>query len=129
MKKIFIIGLVCLVFAGIAYARDYEVTKKVGQYTVEAAIDRNPPVVGNNNITVGIKDETGKQMTDAQVRVEYSMPAMPGMPPMNYKTDAQLQGKVYKAVMNLSMAGPWNITVKFKKDDKIRSMKFNIDVR
>jgi hypothetical protein len=129
MKKIFIIGLVCLVFAGIAYAKDYEVTKKVGQYTVEAAIDRNPPVVGNNNITVGIKDETGKQMTDAQVRVEYSMPAMPGMPPMNYKTDAQLQGNVYKAVMNLSMAGPWNITVKFRKDDKIRSMKFNIDVR
>jgi hypothetical protein len=129
MKKIFIIGLVCLVFAGIAYARDYEVTKKVGQYTVEAAIDRNPPVVGNNNIRVGIKDETGKQVTDAQVRVEYSMPAMPGMPPMNYKTDAQLQGNVYKAVMNLSMAGPWNITVKFRKDDKIRSMKFNIDVR
>jgi len=129
MKKVMIIGLICLLFAGIAYAKDYEVTKKVGQYSVAASIDKNPPIVGNNNITIGIKDESGKLVTDTQVRVEYSMPAMPGMPPMNYKTDAQLQGTVYKATMNLSMSGPWNITVKFKKDDKIRSMKFNIDAR
>jgi hypothetical protein len=129
MKKILIAGLVCLLLAGIAYAKDYEVTKKVGQYTVVSTIDRNPPVVGNNNITVAIKDESGKQVTDSQVRVEYSMPAMPGMPPMDYKTDAQLQGNVYKATMNLSMSGPWNITVKFRKDDKVRSIKFNIDAR
>jgi hypothetical protein len=129
MKKILAIGIACLMLAGIVYAKDYEVTKKVGQYSVDAVIDKNPPVVGNNNISVGIKDETGKQVTDAQVRIEYSMPAMPGMPPMNYKTDAQLQGNVYKAKMNLSMSGPWNITIKFKTGDKVRSMKFNIDAQ
>ena len=66
---------------------------------------------------------------DVKVRVYYSMPAMPGMPPMNYKTDAKLQGSTYKATMNLSMAGPWNIEVKIKRDAKISAMKFNIDVR
>jgi len=37
---------------------------------------------------------------------------MPGMPAMNYKADAVQKGDEYKAVMNLSMAGSWNIAVK-----------------
>lgn len=129
MKKLGIITLILLLAAGIAYAKDYEVKKKVGVYDVEVKIDKNPPIVGNNNVTVMIKDTSGKYVTDAKVAVHYSMPAMPGMPPMNYKTDAALSGNEYKATMNLSMSGAWNVTVKITRGGKKTSVRFNVDAR
>jgi hypothetical protein len=121
--------MIFLLLAGMAYAKDYEVNKKVGEYDVEVKIDKNPPVVGDNTITIQIKDGAGKYVTDAKVRVDYSMPAMPGMPPMNYKEDAVLSGNTYKAVMNLSMSGGWNITIKITRAGKTSSAKFSIDAR
>lgn len=130
MKKLMVMTLSLLfVFAGIAVAKDYEVKKKAGDYDVEVKIDKNPPVVGDNNIEIEIKDAKGAYVTDAKVVVEYSMPAMPGMPPMNYKTDTKIDGNEYKATMNLSMAGPWNIVVKVVTGDKTSKMKFSIDAQ
>ncbi|MEW5744308.1 MAG: FixH family protein [Nitrospirota bacterium] len=129
VKRIAVMVVALLVAAGVAYAKDYEVKKKAGEYAVTVAIDRNPPVTGENNVTVTVKDAAGNAVTDAKVKVEYSMPAMPGMPPMNYKTDAALSGSVYKAKMNLSMAGPWNIIVKVARGGKTSSMKFSVDAR
>jgi len=54
---------------------------------------------------------------------------MPGMPPMNYKTDAVLKGNEYRATMNLSMSGPWNIAIKITRAGKTSTAKFNIDAR
>lgn len=116
-------------FAAAAYAKDYEVSKKTGEYTVEIKIDKNPPVTGNNNMDIAVKDGAGKSVTDAKVVVEYSMPAMPGMPSMNYKTDAALKGETYKAKMNLSMAGPWNIAVKITRADKTQTARFTVDAK
>lgn len=129
MKMLAVFSLILFLLAGIAYAKDYEVKKKAGDYDVEARIDKNPPVVGDNNIKIEIRDASGKPITDAKVVVEYSMPAMPGMPAMNYKTDAELKGNEYKAKMNLSMAGSWNISVKITKGGKTSSMKFSVDAR
>ncbi len=129
MKKLVVFTLILLLIAGIAYAKDYEVKKKAGEYDVEIKIDKNPPVVGDNNIEIEIKDAAGKYITDAKVTVEYSMPAMPGMPAMNYKTDAKLKGNEYKAMMNLSMSGAWNIAVKIIRGGKTTTVKFNVDAR
>ena len=112
---------------GIAYAKDYEVKKKAGEYDVEVKIDKNPPVVGNNNMEIEIKDASGKYVTDAKVKVDYGMPAMPRMPAMNYKTDAELKGNEYKAKMNLSMSGSWNIAVKITRGGKTATAKFSVD--
>jgi len=129
MKKIATLTMVLLLLAGVAYAKDYEVNKKAGEYDVEIKIDKNPPVVGDNTITIEIKDGAGKYVTDAKVRVDYSMPAMAGMPAMNYKADAALSGNTYKAVMNLSMSGSWNTTIKITRAGKTSSAKFSIDAR
>jgi hypothetical protein len=129
MKKITLFAMVFLLIAGIAYAKDYEVKKKAGQFDVVMRIDKNPPVAGDNNISIEIKDESGKPVTDATVKVDYGMSAMPGMPAMNYKTDAVLKGSEYKAVMNLSMSGPWSIAVKILRAGKTSSAKFSIDAR
>ena len=129
MKKIAAFAMVFLLVAGMAYAKDYEVKKKAGQYDVEVKIDKNPPVAGNNNISIEVKDESGKYVTDAKVIVDYSMPAMPGMPAMNYKTEAALSSGKYKAVMNLSMSGSWNIAVKVTRAGKTSTMKFTVDAK
>lgn len=133
MKKIAVFAVVLLLIAGIAYAKEFKVKKDEGLYDIEARIDNNPPIVGNNNISIELKDKSGKYVTDAKVVVEYSMPAMPGMPAMYYKEAAVVSGNAYKAVMNLSTAGSWNIKVKIKKDgktgkdSKTRTVKFNVD--
>lgn len=130
MKKwIGITVSVILLITGIAYAKDYEAKKKAGDYDVEIKIDKNPPAVGENNVKIEIKDTSGKYVTDAKVTVEYSMPAMQGMPAMNYKADTKLEGYEYKAAMNLSMSGSWNITVKITRGEKTSKTKFSIDAQ
>ncbi|HAK88610.1 MAG TPA: hypothetical protein DCP24_05985 [Nitrospiraceae bacterium] len=129
MKKLAVFTLILLLIAGIAYAKDYEAKKKAGEYDVTVKIDKNPPIVGDNNVTVEVKDTSGKYVADAKVKIEYSMPAMPGMPAMNYKTDAELKGNEYKAKMNLSMSGAWNVSVKISRGGKTTTVRFNVDAR
>jgi len=131
MKKwIGITVSVILLIAGIAYAKDYEVKKKAGDYAVDIKIDKNPPSVGKNNMEIEIKDTAGKYVTDAKVNVEYSMPAMPGMPAMDYKTDAKLEKEYeYKATIDLSMSGSWSIIVKITRGDKTSKVKFSVDAQ
>jgi hypothetical protein len=129
MKKLLTIGFVLLLSTGVALAKDYEVKKKAGEFDVVVTIDKNPPVTGDNGVIVTVKDASGKVVTGAKVVIDYSMPAMPGMPAMNYKADAVQKGDVYAAIMNLSMAGPWNVAVKISAGGKTGSMKFTVDAK
>ncbi|MHB8843365.1 MAG: FixH family protein [Nitrospirota bacterium] len=129
MKKLLLVGLAVLLSAGVVFAKNFEVSKKAGEFDVVVTIDKNPPVTGDNGVTVSVKDAGGKVVSGAKVVVDYSMPAMPGMPAMNYKADAVQKGDEYKAVMNLSMAGPWNVAVKISAGGKSGSAKFTIDAK
>ena len=129
MKKTAVLAMLVLLVAGIAFAKDYEVTKKAGEYDVVVKIDKNPPVVGDNNVKVALKDAAGKTVTDAKVMIDYRMPAMPGMPAMNYKTDAELKGSEYAAKMDLSMSGSWNVAIKITKGGKTSTAKFTVDAK
>ncbi len=126
MKRLVVIMLTLLLVTGVAFAKNYEANKKAGDYDVTMVIDKNPPVVGDNAVTVTVKDQAGKVVNDAKVVIDYSMPAMPGMPAMNYKTDAQLKGDDYKATINLSMAGAWNVAVKITRGSQTTTAKFNV---
>ncbi len=130
MKKLVVFTMILLLMAGVAYAKNYEVTKKVGGYEVTATLDKNPPVAGaDNNVTVAVKDAAGKAVTDAKVLIDYSMPGMPGMPAMNYKAATALEGSVYKAKMNFSMSGSWNVVVKVMRGGKTSTVKFSVDAQ
>jgi hypothetical protein len=129
MRKFVVFAAVLFLAAGAAYAKGYEVNKKAGEYDVTVTFDKNPPVASDNNVAVVVKDASGNIVKDAKVKVEYSMPAMPGMPPMNYKTDAVLAGDEYKATLGLSMSGSWNIAVKIARSGKTSSLKFTVDAR
>lgn len=129
MKKFIAFAVVVFLAAGVAYAKHYEVKKKAGDYDVTVEIDRNPPIVGDNNVFIEIKDAAGHHVKDAQVKIDYSMPAMPGMPPMNYKADAVLNGNEYKTTLGLSMSGSWNVTVRITREGKTVTTKFTVDAK
>jgi hypothetical protein len=120
-------GLVLL--AGTAWGKNFEVTKKVDDLTVKVEIDKNPPITGTNNMAVTLTEAAGKAVTDAKVRVNYSMPAMSGMPAMSYKTEAALQGNQYKAKVNFSMAGGWNVEIQITQGQKVKKVKLSVDVK
>jgi hypothetical protein len=128
MKRVTVVLAILFLACGLAFAKDYTVTKKAGTYTVLVRMDKNPPVTGENNIEISIQDAAGADVVDAVVIVEYSMPAMPGMPAMNYKTKTEAKKKKYMATVNFSMSGAWNINVKITRAGKTQSVKFNVDV-
>ena len=128
MKGLIIVVALLLV-AGPAYPREYKIRKKTENYVLEMKINRNPPIVDRNLLTLEIKDSNNKNITDAKVLVNYYMPPMPGMPPMNYKTLAKLSGQKYEVIMDLIMSGPWNIVIKIMLPKEAFSVRFTIDVR
>ena len=129
MKRFVATLIVLLLAAGLAYAKNYMVVKKAGNYTVQVELDKNPPITGQNKMEISIQDDRGGSVTDAAVTVDYSMPAMPGMPAMNYKAKAELKGSRYMTNVNFSMSGAWNINVKITYAGKTQSVKLNVDVR
>jgi hypothetical protein len=129
MKKFVVTMMAVLLAAGAAWAKDFEMTKKAGDYSVVVKIDRNPPIAGDNNLSLAVKDGMGMEIKDAKVSVEYSMAAMPGMPAAKYKTDTELKGSEYKAKLNFPMAGGWSMVVRITRGDKTTQAKFNVDVR
>ena len=129
MKRLVLAVIAVLLVAGTAVAKDYEVTKKAGDYTVVVKMDRNPPITGDNNISIAVKDGMGMEIKDAKVAVEYTMAAMPGMPAIKVKTDTELKGSEYKAKLNFSMAGGWGVAVTINRGDKKTQAKFSVDVR
>ena len=128
----FMIFLVLAIFAsttGTIEARILEACKKGGDYEVRIQIDRNPPMIGANNIEVEIRDSGGRTVSDAAVLINYYMPPMPRMVPMFYRTDASGRGGKYRATMNFVMSGPWIIAVKVTHGGTTTTAKFNVDAQ
>ncbi len=128
MKRFATALIILLLAAGLVYAKDYTVMKKAGSYTVEVKLDKNPPITGPNKMEINIKDDKGGNVTDATVVVEYVMPAMPGMPAMNYKAKTELSGSRYLANVNFSMSGAWAVNIKITRAGKTQAVKLNVDV-
>ena len=129
MKRGILLFTLIFLTVGIAHGRGLEVQKKVDDYDVLIRLDKYPPVLGDNPIEVEIKESQGKPITDAQVLVNYYMPPMPRMAPMNYKTDAQLSRGKYKTNMNIIMSGPWVIRILITRDGKTSLVKVNLDAQ
>ncbi len=127
VKRLLILISVLALMAGIAYGRGYEVKKIVSAYETQVRLDRYPPTVGDNPIEIEIKDASGKSVTDAKVLVNYYMPPMPRMSPMNFTTEAKLKGESYRTAMKFIMTGPWIIAVKINHGGRISTAKFNVD--
>ena len=129
IRDLLISTLILFLTVALGDARGIEMKKRVGDLEAGMRIDRSPPVLGDNNIEIELKDAAGKAVTDAKVLVNYYMPPMPRMAPMNYTTDTKLKGDKYKAKMNFIMSGPWIIAVKINHAGRTSTVKFNIDAQ
>ncbi len=129
IRAFLISTLILFVMVALTDARGIEVKKWAGELEAGMRIDRSPPVLGDNHIEIELKDSAGKTVTDSKILVNYYMPPMPRMAPMNYTTDAQLRGDKYRAKMNLIMAGPWIIAVKITHGGKTSTAKFNVNAQ
>lgn len=128
MKKVIALILFLPLLGLIGCAKGFDLQKTAGELTVAMHLDKNP-FVGANDMTITVKDKAGNPVTDAVIAVDYTMPAMPGMPAMNYKADATLQGTQYKATLNLSMAGAWNVAITITRAGKTETVNFNADAQ
>jgi len=61
MKKFITALIILIITSGFAFAKDYTVVKKAGNYTVEVKLDKNPPITGQNKMEINIKDEKRRQ--------------------------------------------------------------------
>jgi len=112
-----------------AFAKGLELQRRSVQYIVEIRLDRNPPIVGDNEMEVYIKDVRGQILKGLNPVVNYYMLPMPRMAPMNYSIPAKPYKDYYRVSVNFIMSGPWVIAVKIPEDGKARTIKFNIDVQ
>lgn len=129
MKRFCLCMPIFLIGVTLGCAKGYEATKTSESYQVGITLDKNPPVAGENHMTITLKDASGKVITDAAINVEYTMPAMPGMPAMHYTAEPKVQGTAYHTTLNLSMSGAWNIALRITRQDKTEMVNFNVDVR
>ena len=123
------VKLLIMAIAYPAYGRDFKVKRTMQGYDLSVILSRNPPILGKNDIKIEIKDSLGNNVSNASVTVNYFMPPMPGMPPMNYRLNASPGGSEYMATMDLIMKGPWNIAIMAKVAGKRLRMTVLIDVR
>ena len=74
----------------------------------------DPPKTGDNQLEATVKDASGKAIDDADVTVQFFMPAMPTMNMPAMRSEAKLApagGGVYRGRGQVMMAGRWDATV------------------
>jgi membrane fusion protein, copper/silver efflux system len=79
---------------------------------------------GDNQFVVSIKDKSGNPVTEAEVQVTLSMPAMGSMPPMSSNGTLLEKGKgVYSGTVNIPMAWTWDTRITVRKNGQILGTK------
>jgi len=85
-----------------------------GAVAIDFRSDPDPPKSGSNAVEVVVKGADGRPVSDATVKVVFSMPAMPSMNMPAMRSEAALahdsDGR-YRGTGDLSMAGTWNVAV------------------
>ncbi len=74
----------------------------------------DPPKAGENQLEATVKDAAGKPIEDAEVTVQFFMPAMPTMNMPAMRSEAKLSpagAGVYRGTGQAMMAGRWDTTV------------------
>lgn len=91
---------------------------------IEIAVDIDPKTarVGDNDLMVELRDESGQPLDDVAVDAFAQMPAMGAMPAMRAPADLTRTGPGrFEGSMNLSMRGEWPLTIEIS--DPVRGDK------
>jgi hypothetical protein len=97
-------------------------TDSAGAYKMTFRIDPDPPKgAEENTLRVTLTDAGGKPVSDAQVRANFMMPAMPAMnmPEMRNGTELKWTGTDYAGRLQIMMGGGWNVSVEARRGGEI----------
>ncbi len=109
-------GCCCLILcACFGFVQACRQQGKTHDLTFEHEISPQPPRVGKVTITLNIKDASGAPVAGAHLALEVNM-SHAGMAPV-FTEARELQPGRYQSVMELSMAGDWNVTVHVSLSD------------
>jgi len=110
MKVYFQVFISLILSTSLLQAAAFE--KKVVSKTTAVFISAQRPLSKGSNVLVFAISKDEKVLEGSQVRVKAFMPAMPGMPAMEYESDARYLGEGrYEAVINLAMGGTWQLHI------------------
>jgi RND family efflux transporter MFP subunit len=91
-------------------------------YKMTVKFDPDPPQgAKQNTIHVALVDAAGKPVSDAQVRLTFTMPAMPAMNMPEMKNGAELKwtGSDYTGPIQILMAGGWNVALEARRGNEL----------
>ncbi len=72
MDRFALLTVTLTLAASSLYAANYEVKMQVGEFKVVIKIDRNPPIAGDNNVSIEVSDAYSRCACNADVVIEYS---------------------------------------------------------
>ncbi len=79
---------------------------------------------GKNHMQIILK-KGNKTITNADVKIKFDMPMMPGM---DFTEKAMIDGDKYNSMIDFSMDGKWNYDLDFKTSDgKIHKVKGSVN--
>jgi Cu(I)/Ag(I) efflux system membrane fusion protein/cobalt-zinc-cadmium efflux system membrane fusion protein len=98
--------------------------------SIDFSTEPSPPRKGSNTLRVKLSSAEGKPITAAQVKVTFSMPAMPAMGMAAINKIATLVGKGdgrYEGALELPSGGSYQVTITAVQDGKtIASKQLNV---
>ncbi|WP_345976762.1 FixH family protein [Sulfurimonas sp. HSL3-7] len=110
MKTLIKLLMMAVLTGGLLHAAGFEKTATFRTTKVVMSVEK-PLAVGSNTLELMLTLDA-KVSEGAAVSLKVFMPAMPGMPAMESVVDAtSLGGGKYKADVNFSMGGTWQIHI------------------
>ena len=145
MKKILLLIVLGTFFiTGAAHAKINEMVKQVDDLKVKIRMDMGKNnqsgqhgsekkshhnAMSGNDFNIYVYDQEDKPVTDAKIKVSYTMPPQGNMPPMKYTARAKRNGEQYDTKINLSMKGDWKIMIFIKRPKKpLSKVDFSVHV-
>ncbi len=83
-----------------------------GPFQIAVSLTPSTPRVGENTLSIVVRDKNNQAISDAKVRAVAQMPAMGAMPAMNSQAIiTESEPGIYVGELELSMAGEWPLAI------------------
>lgn len=104
-------------------------TTRAGELSWSLWLDPNPPRQEGNTVWVRIEDAAGDPVEDAELRMEYLMPAMGAMAEMRGHGEVDERGDgLYRIALDFPMGGTWGLTLTVDAGEVQASAEYSLTV-
>lgn len=105
-----------------------ELPYRSGPYRLDVSIEPTTPRVGENTLSVVLRNADGDPLENAEIKAVAEMPAMGTMPAMQAPADMQeIEPGLYRGTFEPSMEGSWPLTLRVQAPGMpARQMSFDL---